>query len=81
MCFLTEKLKNEPTNGIRLGHNCYKLRISIKSKSKGKSAGARLIYYIHVSAKDVHLISIYDKSEIENITNNEIMSIVNSLNY
>ncbi len=49
-------LTNTPTSGVSLGNNCYKVRMSIASKGKGKSGGARVITHI------------YDKSEQENIT-------------
>ena len=40
---LLESLEQEPEQGTKLGNNCYKIRISIASKGKGKSGGARVI--------------------------------------
>jgi len=40
---LIESLEQEPQQGIPLGNNCYKIRIAIASKRKGKSGGARII--------------------------------------
>jgi len=47
---------------------CYKIRLSITSKRKGKSGGARVITYVHITKQLVTLLSIYDKSEKESIT-------------
>ena len=46
--------------------NLYKIRIANSNKHKGKSAGYRVYYYLHV-AETVYLLTIYDKSEIEMI--------------
>jgi mRNA-degrading endonuclease RelE of RelBE toxin-antitoxin system len=64
---LIQFLESNPTQGVLLGLGCYKLRLSIKSKGKGKSGGARVITYVHVAKKSVILLSIYDKSEQESI--------------
>ncbi|MBP7478425.1 MAG: addiction module toxin RelE, partial [Chitinophagales bacterium] len=40
---LFESLEVNPEQGISLGNNCYKIRLAISSKNKGKSGGARLI--------------------------------------
>jgi mRNA-degrading endonuclease RelE of RelBE toxin-antitoxin system len=34
---LLESLEQDPKQGTNLGRNCYKIRISIKSKGRGKS--------------------------------------------
>jgi mRNA-degrading endonuclease RelE of RelBE toxin-antitoxin system len=69
---LIESLENKPTQGTFLVNNCYKIRISIKSKGKGKSGGARVITHVHVFENNVFLLAIYDKSEQEDINNKEI---------
>lgn len=40
------QLKKDPFYGIPIGNNCYKIRIAIASKDKGKRGGARLITHI-----------------------------------
>jgi mRNA-degrading endonuclease RelE of RelBE toxin-antitoxin system len=40
---LVEELKENPGQGTAIGKGCYKIRISIASKGKGKSGGARVI--------------------------------------
>jgi hypothetical protein len=72
--FEEELLKN-PLVGIDLGGNVRKIRVSIKSKNKGKSGGARIITYtvvINILLKNIFLITIFDKSEKESISDNEI---------
>lgn len=67
-----ESLAQEPEQGTYLGNNCYKIRIVIASKRKGKSGGARVITNFVIAEQTVFLISIYDKSEKENLTDKEL---------
>ncbi len=60
---LFHSLTADPHQGDPLGNHCFKIRISIASKGKGKSGGARVITYVYVSKNEVYLLSIYDKSE------------------
>lgn len=69
---LIEQLEQQPTTGTDLGNNCYKIRLAIASKGKGKSGGARIITHVKVTHTTVYLISIYDKSEMDNISDNTI---------
>jgi mRNA-degrading endonuclease RelE of RelBE toxin-antitoxin system len=39
-------LETNPESSIPLGNNCYKLRLAIASKGKGKSGGARVIIHV-----------------------------------
>lgn len=62
-----------------MGKNCYKIRMSVASKGKGKSGGARIITHVRVLETTVYLLSIYDKSEQESIADKEILSILDDL--
>jgi hypothetical protein len=66
------QLKNDlienPFLGTPLGNNCYKVRMAIRSKGKGKSGGGRVITWVKVIDDVIHLLTIYDKSNIENIS-------------
>jgi hypothetical protein len=73
-----ELLKN-PILGKSLGNNVYKVRMAITSKGKGKSGGARVISYVYVRNEQIFLMSIYDKSEKENVTDNEIKAFLKNL--
>ena len=69
---LVAELKKEPTMGVPLGRGFYKIRLSIASKGKGKSGGARIVTHVVVAGKKVYLLSIFDKSERDNITDEEL---------
>lgn len=65
---LFEKLEQNPFEGDPLGDNSYKVRMAISSKGKGKSGGARVITCVKIVDNIIHLLTIYDKSEIENVS-------------
>lgn len=69
---LFESLEENPVQGTSLGRNCYKIRLAISSKGKGKSGGARLITNIVIEEETVYLLSIYDKSDKENLSDKEL---------
>jgi mRNA-degrading endonuclease RelE of RelBE toxin-antitoxin system len=69
---LIESLEENPEQGINLGNNCYKIRVAIQSKGKGKSGGARVITNFVIAEETVYLLSIYDKSDKENLTDKEL---------
>lgn len=73
---LINELKVLPEKGTSIGHNCYKIRLAIASKGKGKSGGARIITQVIFKNDTVYLLSIYDKSEIANITDKEILELI-----
>ncbi len=73
---LIKDLKEEPVKGTSLDHNCYKIRLAIASKGKGKSGGARVITHLVFKNDTVYLLSIYNKSDIENLTDKEILELV-----
>jgi mRNA-degrading endonuclease RelE of RelBE toxin-antitoxin system len=77
---LNETLTNQPNIGTPLGNNSYKIRLAIKSKGKGKSGGGRVITYLVNDSKEVYLLTIYDKSELDNIDDKILRSIIQSLN-
>ena len=76
---LIASLEQNPTQGEPLGKNCYKIRVLISSKEKGKSAGARVITYVYGLKKLVYLLSIYDKSEQETISAKALTSILDTI--
>jgi hypothetical protein len=69
-------LKDNPNQGIALGHSCFKIRLAIASKGKGKSGGARVITNIAILNKTVFLLSIFDKSEQENLSDKEVKELL-----
>ena len=74
-----EDLAENPRQGESLGHNTYKIRLAIKSKGKGKSGGTRIITYIVTEELEIYLLTIYDKSEIENIDNKILKRLIDDI--
>ena len=70
---LVTLLKETPDTGTALGHNIYKIRMAITSKGKGKSGGARVITFMITREQEVYLVYIYDKGQLENITKDQIL--------
>ena len=73
---LVKSLSENPEQGISIGNRCFKIRISIISKGKEKSGGERVITYIQIADSEVYLLSIYDKSEQENISDKELAALL-----
>ena len=73
---LVNELKEDLLKGTPIGHDCQKIRLSIASKGKGKSGGARVIVHIVFKNSTAYLLSIYDKSELENLTDSEILELI-----
>jgi len=74
-------LYSNPKLGIPIGKNAHKIRLAVKSKAKGKSGGMRVITYLELDLfiddlTDIYLLSIYDKSETETITNSELITLI-----
>ncbi len=76
---LIDDIIEDPEAGIFLGNNCYKIRMAISSKGKGKSGGARVITYLYLEKETVYLLTIYDKSEKENLKPAELKEMIESL--
>ncbi|RZK15471.1 MAG: hypothetical protein EOO43_15065 [Flavobacterium sp.] len=73
------ELKKDPDTGKSLGSDCYKIRMAISSKNKGKSGGARIITYVKILDEVIYLISIYDKADTDTISDNEVLKRVKGL--
>lgn len=68
---LKDSLVINPFQGTSLGKGVRKVRMAIASKGKGKSGGARVITYNLYQKGDsiiIDLLTIYDKGEISNIS-------------
>ena len=72
-------LEQNPRLGTALGHNCYKIRIAIASKGRGKSGGGRLITLVRVQSSKVFLLDLFDKSEQESISDAELRKLIEQL--
>ena len=75
-------LKKNPFQGDELTPGIRKIRMSITSKGRGKSGGARIITYTMVTLEDtghVYLIDIYDKADFSSVDVGTIKSIIRDL--
>ena len=73
---LIRNLRQQAILGTSLGNNCYKIRLAISSKGKGKSGGARVITYVTILQEKVFLLSIYDKSEQDTISDSALLKLL-----
>jgi len=69
---LIGSLEENPIQGEPIGKDCYKVRMAITSKGKGKSGGSRVITCVKIVNQTAYLLTIYDKSDKENISDNEL---------
>jgi mRNA-degrading endonuclease RelE of RelBE toxin-antitoxin system len=76
---LVSQLKEVPKHGTAIAKNCYKIRFRISAKGKGKSGGARIITNIVIKDETVYLLSIYDKSDKENLTDKELDELLKNI--
>ena len=73
---LINSLETSPSIGDILGKDCYKIRIAIKSKGKGKRGGGRVITCVKIVNQTVYLLTIYDKSKVEDITKQKLTQLL-----
>jgi mRNA-degrading endonuclease RelE of RelBE toxin-antitoxin system len=76
---LFDELAINPTKGTSLGNDIYKVRLSIQSKGKGKSGGARVMTFVQVTDSRIILFSIYNKGEKDTISDKEIKQLIKDL--
>ena len=61
-------LQSNPLQGVDLGKGLRKIRMSIASKGKGKSGGARVIYLDVFEKEKLYFLFAYPKNVQENLT-------------
>lgn len=79
---LQHELMENPNIGVSLGGGKRKIRLGVKSKGGGKRGGLRVITLnVVVEATDtcINLLTIYDKKEIPNVSDQYIDEIIRSL--
>ena len=78
---LSQELKKNPLQGAVLGRGVRKIRMAIGSKGKGKSGGARVLTLtvLVTDDADVTLLTIYDKDEISNVSDEYIKWLVSEV--
>lgn len=77
---LIARLRLNPKEGVDLDKGVRKVPLSISSKGRGKSGGARVITHTMIVAQSddafITLLAIYDKSNKENISDAELRMIL-----
>ena len=76
---LIEELEENSKKGIPMSNNCFKIRLAIASKGRGKSGGARVITHYYVENETVFLLAIYDKSEQDDISDKELRELLSEI--
>ena len=76
LAVLGEELAEHPRMGTPIGRDCYKIRLAIKSKGAGKSGGARVNTCVVAVREEVYLLSIYDKSEQDTLTDQRLKELL-----
>ncbi|MBX2973224.1 MAG: hypothetical protein KF797_08985 [Flavobacteriales bacterium] len=76
---LLDDLERDPFIGAALGNACYKVRMAITSKGRGKSGGARVILHVVVHEHHVWLLTIYDKADVDSIPVAEIKRLLDEI--
>ena len=71
-----KKLLSNPTLGTPLGDNLYKIRIPNSSIPTGKSGGFRVITLVKIIDNKIILLTIYSKTDKDNITKDELNPIL-----
>jgi mRNA-degrading endonuclease RelE of RelBE toxin-antitoxin system len=76
---LSQALEDDQRPGDKIPniafYEAYKVRLKNSSAKKGKSGGFRVIYYVYI-ADTVVLLTIYSKSEQDNISSEAIQSLI-----
>ena len=79
---LQHELKKNPNAGVSLGGGKRKIRLGVKSKGGGKRGGLRVItlnVVVAVSDTCINLLTIYDKKEVSNVSEQYIDEIIRNL--
>jgi mRNA-degrading endonuclease RelE of RelBE toxin-antitoxin system len=78
---LIADILENPETGTFIGNNCYKIRLAIASKGKGKRGGARVVTHLYIATETVYLLTTYDKGEKAGLKPNELKEMVESLDF
>lgn len=79
----SKSLQKNPFQGVELTPGIRKIRMSITSKGRGKSGGARVITYTIIVSEQsgrVYLMDIYDKSDYSTVDVSVIQAAISELN-
>lgn len=71
-----ENIESEISPQNSIGNNLYKIRVANSSIPTGKSGGFRIIVFAKIINEKIVLLTIYSKSDKENISDSEINDIL-----
>jgi mRNA-degrading endonuclease RelE of RelBE toxin-antitoxin system len=77
---LINTLKDNPKSGIFIKQNIYKIRLKNSDTRSGKSGGYRILYYYLDSNNEIIFFTIFSKTELENISNNDLDNLLKEYN-
>ena len=73
---LLVSLLDNPFQGVELTGGARKIRLAITSKGRGKSGGARVIIRVCIVDDELQLLYIYDKSDLETISDSYLRDLL-----
>ena len=73
---LLDTLSQNPSNGILIKEDIYKIRLKNSNLNKGKSAGYRVYYFYRNSKNKIVLLYIYSKNEQSNLSNEDLDKLI-----
>lgn len=73
---LLASLLQNPWQGVDLGDGLRKIRLAITSKRRGSSGGARVIIRVLIVEDELHLLYIYDKADIGNVSDSYLRDLI-----
>lgn len=72
-------LISSPITGLKLkGNKVFKARLDNDDASRGKSGGFRIIYYLVTSSNKIYPLTIYSKSDQDDIQRKDIYDLISS---
>ena len=75
-----DEIQESPSEvGVPLFATVRKMRMAISAKGRGKSSGARLILSLYQQEGIVFFLFIYDKNEMENVSDEFIKEILKDM--
>lgn len=82
LAVLQKDLQKNPLLGTDLGDGKRKIRLGVASKGGGKRSGMRIITFSVVQTEKaivIYLVTIYDKSEYQNVSDKYVDQIIKGL--
>lgn len=55
---LIANISKNPEMGTFIGNSCYKIRLAIASKGKGKRGGARIVTHLYIATETIYLLTV-----------------------